>query len=149
MKQVFIFAVAMSLFGCSSLVLQPANFSWPVESVLKADANGVVSEGRYAVSFSITQLLTTEFGDTPTPAGAPVRVIRDREGFYYITAPQFKNVYVFTAGDGEMKQYRKIEIADSAMTDPKFNQRDTFIELLNGPATLALTKDGITEGDKK
>jgi hypothetical protein len=149
MKQVFIFAVAMSLFGCSSLVLQPANFSWPVEAVLKADSNGMVSESRFAVSFSIAQLMTTELGDTLGPSSAPVRLIRDREGFYYITAPRFRSVYVLTAGDGVMKQYRKIEIADSAMADPKFNQRDTYIELLNGSAKLALTKDGITEGDKK
>jgi zona occludens toxin (predicted ATPase) len=149
MKQVFIFAVAMSLFGCSSLMLQPVNFSWPVESVLKADANGMVSDSRYAVSFSITQLIATELGDTLSPAYAPVRLIRDRDGLFYITAPHFRNVYVFAVGDGGMKQYRKIVIADSAMTDPKFNQRDTYIELLNGSAKLALTKDGITEGDKK
>ncbi len=146
MKQIIIFAAALSLFGCSSLVLQPADFSWPVESVLKSDAVGMVAENRFAVSFSITELVLRERGESQSAAGVTVRVIRDREGYYYVTAPQFKNVYVFTAVDGTMKQCRKIEIGETEMTDPKFNQRDAFIELVNGPAKLALTKDGILEG---
>jgi len=149
MKQLFILATALTLFGCSSLVLQPADFSWPVESVLNADTKGMVNEPRFATAFSITELIMKERGETASPAGVTVRVIRDREGFYYITAPQFKNVYVFTAGEGAMKQHRKIEIGETEMSDPKFNQRDTFIELVNGSAKLALTKDGIMEGDKK
>lgn len=149
MKQFFIVAAALSLFGCSSLVLQPANFSWPVESILKADAKGVVSENRFAVTFSIAELITTELGETQSPAGATIRLIRDHEGFYYVTAPQFKNVYVFAVCDGALKQHRKIEIGESAMSDPKFNQRDTYIELINGSAKIAVTKDGIMEGDTK
>ncbi len=149
MKQIFIVAIAASLFGCSSLVLQPADFSWPVESILKADSKGMVSETRFAVSFSVAQLVAAELGDTQKAAGVTVRLIRDREGFYYITAPRFTHVYVFTSGDGGMKQYRKIEIGNTPMSDPKFNQRENSIELLNGPEKRALTKDGIMEGDKK
>ena len=149
MKRIIMMAATLGLFGCSTLTLQPADFSWPVESILKADANGMVSETRFAVSFSIAELLTKEHGMIDSAAGATVRIIRDREGYYYVTGPTFKNVYVLTAGDGALKQYRKIEIGETAMTDPKFNQRDSFIELVNGQATLALTKDGITEGDKK
>jgi len=146
MKHFFIVAAAFSLFGCSSLVLQPADFSWPVESILKSDASGMVAENRFAVAFSITALVAHERGESQSPAGLTVRVIRDREGYYYITAPQFKSVYVFTAVDGTMKQSRKIEIGETEMTDPKFNQRDTFIELVNGQTKLSLTKDGIMEG---
>jgi hypothetical protein len=149
MKHLMIFIATLGLFGCSSLRLEPADFSWPVESVLKADNAGMVVETRYAVSFSVTQLTMKEFADTASAAGITVRVIRDRAGFYYITAPKFKNVYVFTAGDGAMKLSRKIEIGETAMADPKFNQRDSYIELINDAAKLALTKDGIKEGDKK
>jgi len=106
----------------------------------------MVAENRFAVAFSITALVAHERGESQSPAGLTVRVIRDREGYYYITAPQFKSVYVFTAVDGTMKQSRKIEIGETEMTDPKFNQRDTFIELVNGQTKLSLTKDGIMEG---
>jgi hypothetical protein len=97
-------------------------------------------------------MMKKEFKDTQenaTGAGVTVRVIRDREGFYYITAPNFKNVYVFKPGEGELKQQRRIEIGETAMADPKFNQRDTYIELLNGSASIRLNKGGIMEGDKK
>jgi hypothetical protein len=92
-----------------------------------------------------------EFKDNEnaTGAGVTVRVIRDREGFYYITAPKFKNVYVFKPGEGELKLHRSIEIGEMTMPDPKFNQRDTYIELLNDTKTIRLNKDGIMEGDKK
>jgi hypothetical protein len=152
MKHLLMLLAALSLFGCSSVTLQPADFSWPVESILKADGNGMVAESRYAVSFSINEMMKKEFKDTQenaTGAGVTVRVIRDHEGFYYITAPNFKNVYVFKPGEGELKQQRRIEIGETAMADPKFNQRDTYIELLNGSASIRLNKGGIMEGDKK
>jgi hypothetical protein len=145
-------AAALSLFSCSSVTLQPADFSWPVESILKADGNGIVAESRYAVSFSINDMVKKEFSDAQdnaSGAGVTVRVIRDHEGFYYITAPNFKNVYVFQPGDGELKQHRRIEIGEVAMSDPKLNQRDTYIELINGSTSLRMNKDGIMEGDKK
>jgi hypothetical protein len=44
MKQLLMFIAALSLFGCSTIRLQPADFSWPVESVLKADNAGMVAE---------------------------------------------------------------------------------------------------------
>ena len=151
MKQLLMILAAGSLFGCSSVTLQPADFSWPVESILKADANGMVNENRFAVAFSINELMKKEFKDNEqaTGAGATVRVIRDREGFYYVTAPKFKNVYVFKPGEGELKLHRKIEIGETEMADPKFNQRATYIELLNNSTSSHLDKDGIQEGDKK
>lgn len=152
MKHLLMLIAAVSLFGCSQVTLQPADFSWPVESILKADGNGMVAESRYAVSFSINDMIIKEFTDTQEnamSAGVTVRVIRDREGFYYITAPNFKNVYVFKPGEGELKQHRRIEIGEAAMSDPKFNQRDSYIELLNGSTPIRLNKDGIMEGDTK
>ena len=149
MKKLFILAATVGIFGCSTLVLQPADFSWPVESILTSDAKGIVSESRFAVSFSIADLMAAEHGENAAAAGKTVRVIRDRKGFYFVTAPTFKNVYVFTTGDGELKQFRKIEIGETEMSDPKFNQRDSYIELLNGSSVMMLTKDGISEGDKK
>ncbi|HLP16721.1 MAG TPA: hypothetical protein VK470_10715 [Bacteroidota bacterium] len=151
MKQLLMLTAAIGLFGCSSVTLQPADFSWPVESILKADGNGMVSENRFAVAFSINELVKKEFKDNEqaTGAGATVRVIRDRQGYYFMTAPKFKNVYVFKPGEGELKLHRTIEIGETEMADPKFNQRDTFIELLNNSSSVRLTKDGILEGDKK
>ena len=93
--------------------------------------------------------MAAEHGENAAATAKTVRVIRDRKGYYFVTAPTFKNVYVFTTGDGELKQFRKIEIGETEMSDPKFNQRDSYIELLNGSSVVMLTKDGISEGDKK
>jgi len=85
------------------MMLQPADFSWPVESVLKSDNKGMVQENRYQLSFSIKPMLFAETADSTNVAGITVRMIRDQMGYYYLVAPKFKNVYVFMAAEGGLK----------------------------------------------
>ena len=51
MKRLIIPSFLFSLItaACSVLTLQPANFSWPLESILPVDDNGKVSEDRYSI----------------------------------------------------------------------------------------------------
>ena len=119
--------------GCSSVMLQPANFSWPVETVLKVNQNGLVSEERYAFDINVKPIFYEEFDDSNSVAGREIRVIRDRAGHYYFTGSGFKNIYLFMPVEGGMKLADKINISDSlTLKTPAFNQKSTNIELIDG-----------------
>ena len=69
-------------------------------------------------------------------------------GYYFITANKFKNVYVFKADDGELVLENKILISESGMETPAMNQRKPFVELIDGDKTYNLTRDGIDRTEK-
>ena len=60
-----LYFLLLGLFAaCSALSLQPANFAWPIESVLPVDENGMVSDERYSMSFDTRVLFFAEFSDS-------------------------------------------------------------------------------------
>ncbi len=97
MKRIIISSILLLFItaACSVLTLQPANFSWPIESVLPVDDNGKVTEDRYSIEVNTVGLFFEEFQDSLSYKGKEVRMIRDNQGFYFLTASNFKNVYVF------------------------------------------------------
>ncbi len=139
---------AAILAGCSTLRLAPADFSWPVESVIHVDDNGMAKEDRYALSFNAKPLYFEETGDSLAYLDRDLRVIRDTLGYYYITGNKFKNVYVFTLGDGAFNLYNKIQISETGITDPVFNQRPPYIELIEGNKQFYLSNSGIEKKEK-
>ena len=146
--------LALALFlilitaACSVLTLQPANFSWPLESVLPVDDNGKVSEDRYSLEVNTIGLFFQEFQDSLSYKGKEVRMIRDNQGFYFITSSNYKNVYVFKAEEGKLIQENKIFISEFGLQAPAFNQRDPYIELVDGTNKMNLTYKGIEGGSK-
>jgi len=148
----FILITAMLVGGCASLQLQPVNFSWASEEILDVASNGMVEAQRYSVAFNVKPLLAKEFAADSMAAKNTnvVRVIRDKDGYYYITAPKFKNVYVFNHGEASLSLSNTILISqDKPMSDPKFNQRDKYIELLNSGVKVQLIRTGILQGGTK
>lgn len=150
MKQILILSLVFLIFiaACSVLTLQPANFSWPIESVLPIDENGNVTEDRYSVEFNTAGLFYEEFQDSLAYKGKELRLIRDNQGLYFITAAKFKNVYVFKVDEGKMVLNNKIFITEFGLQSPAFNQRDPFIELVDGSKKMNLTGNGIEGGEK-
>jgi len=150
MIKFIIISAALLLLGtaCSMLTLQPADFSWPVESLLKVDDQGNVTEERYATSFNTTGIFYEEFQDSMTYKGKSIHLIRNNRGDYFITGDEFKNVYVFKASEGTLVLEKKIFISEFAMKSPAFNQRSPYIELLDGDNKINLTSNGIEGGLK-
>lgn len=150
MKQLLVLSLILVALvaACSVLTLQPANFSWPLESVLPVDDNGNVAEDRYSVEFNTQGLFFEEFQDSLAYIGREIRMIRDNQGFYFITASKFKNVYVFRANEGTMVMNTKIFISEFGLNNPALNQRNPYIELVDGNYKMNLTNKGI-EGDAK
>lgn len=150
----FLFVSALLLLSaCSTLVLKPADFAWPVESVLNVDNSGKVDIKRYSVNFDARELFLKETGDSLGYQNQQLRVIRNADGYYFMVAKNFKNVYVFNVEGGAFRLEKKIEIsAKAGIQDPAFNQRPPYIELVygeNGGTKVNLTEKGIVKEDAK
>jgi hypothetical protein len=147
-KLVIIAVILFLTSSCSSVTLQPVDFAWPVESVLTTDADGSVSIDRYSTSFNADKLFKTEFTETTNSIHKEIRVIRGIKGYYYITAPGFKHVYLFYVRDGVLIQEEKILITEEGMETPVFNQRKPDIELRNGGQVYLINNSGIIGEEK-
>jgi hypothetical protein len=147
MKQLLILSASFILLttACSMLTLQPADFSWPVESALKVDDQGNVTEERYSIDFNTIGLFYEEFQDSMSYKDKEIRLIRNNWGDYFITGKQFKNVYVFKASEGTLVLEKKIFISEFGFKEPALNQRSPYIELLDGDYKINLNSDGIVE----
>jgi hypothetical protein len=143
-----IMIVPFTLIGCSTLQLAPADFSWPVESVIHVDNSGRAADDRYSIAFNAKPLFFEEAGDSTAFVNKDLRVIRDTLGYYYITGNNFKNVYVFTMGEGSFNLDEKIQISETGISDPVFNQRPPYIELVVGDKQYYLSNKGIENKEK-
>lgn len=118
--------------GCKqSMVISKVDYSQSIESVLTPDKNGVVHDVQHGLMFNIKPLQYAETQDTSSVTTNEVRYIRGQEGFYYITAPDYKNVYVMAPDKGKLKLEKKLEVSESGLAKPAFNQRTSYIQLLN------------------
>ena len=149
MVKIIVPLILLSTLGaCSMLTLHPANFAWPIESVLPVNDEGMVMEERYSIEFNTVGLFFEEFQDSLSYSGNNIRMIRDNGGYYYITAAKFKNVYVFRDKEGDMVLHNKILISESGIEEPAFNQRAPYIELIDKDKKLNLTNEGVEGGNK-
>ncbi len=149
MQYFFLVLFVVALAGCSGMLLKPAEFAWPVESVMTVDSKGMVQEDRYSMSFSVKPILLEETGDTMRMSRHTVRMIRDDRGYYFLTAAKFKNVYVLTADDGALKVATKILVKETGLDNPAFNQRPPYIQVLNEKdKPVLISRDGIHQGGR-
>lgn len=117
--------------GCNNaLVIEDVNYAQYVESVLIPDEYGVVTDVRNSISFSITPLIEEESSETFEPDVKQIRLIRNANGYYFITADQFKHVYVFEPKSSELKLKRAIVLSEEGLKSPVFNWREPYVEVL-------------------
>jgi len=134
----------------SSLTLTDVDFAWPVESVETIDQSGRVEVVRYAVDFSLEPLALEEFAGTGRVAGKKAHVLRNSAGYYFVTVSGFRNVYVFSPGEHQLRFYEAITVSEAGLQNPAFNQRAPHIELIDGSSVkVLLTEDGIVERDNR
>lgn len=152
---VFAFTIVFVLMGagCATLTLQPADFSWPIEILAKPDSSGYIQEARYKLTFNIKPLLFEEFKDSVKVASRVLHIIRDRNGYYFIVAKDFRNVYIFSQGKGALELKKKIFISKNGLEAPAFNQKESFLQLVNeekeNETPILLSIDGILRGGTK
>lgn len=139
----------LALPGCASVTLKPVDYSWSFESVLTADAAGYVRAEPKTIAFDAGGLFRAEAKDAGAAAGKIVRIIRDREGYYYITSPGFRHVYIFDGAHKKLTLKKRVLVAEQGMAKPFFNLRDQGIELVADGRVFLLNKKGIVPGGKK
>ncbi|WP_445665017.1 hypothetical protein [Fodinibius sp. AD559] len=123
---------AVLLTGCKqSMVISKVDYSQSIESVLQPDEDGTVEDPKHGISFNIKPIQYAETQDTSSITTKQVRYIRGQEGYYYITAPDYKNVYVMAPEKGKLVLKETLKITDEGISKPAFNQRMTHIQLLN------------------
>lgn len=135
----------LSLFaGCAAVVLRPADFSWPIENAIKVDEKGFIKEERYTFSINVKPIFYEEFRDSNLALGKEIRIIRNQAGYYFITASNFKNVYVLIPVEGGMKLVNKIMLSENeTLNTPAFNQKAPNIELIDGTKKYLLNHKGL------
>ena len=139
----------LALSSCSTLTLEHVDFGWPVESVLPVSNAHTIEEGRYGISCSVANVAREEFQDSTALRGVKLRLLRNGEGFYFLTGPRFKHVYVFKPGPHELSLKSSIEVSKTALQNPALNQRPPYVELVDGDMfKIMLTSDEIAEGKK-
>lgn len=144
MKYLKYLLIPILFSGCAAVMLKPADFSWPVENALKVNERGYISEERYTFNLNIKPIFMEEFNDPNLAIGKEIRIIRDVNGYYFITGSNFKNVYVLLPVEGGMKVEEKILISETEpILSPAFNQKSPNIELLDGSKKYLLNNKGI------
>ena len=144
-KFILVLTVMPLIAACSSIILKPVNFGWPIEDVLTSDDKGIVEEKRHSIIFNATPLYQAEFGDSTKADSKEIRIIRNSEGYYFITAQGFKYVYVFDSGESMLELENKFLTSLEGLQNPVFNQRNAYIELIDGNNIYELTAKGITK----
>lgn len=148
-KDLFLLGAAVMLASCSSLRLDRVEYAWPVESVVTVTPTNLVEDVRYGLTAGVASLATEEFQDSTALRGAKLRVIRSAEGYYFLTGPKFKHVYVFAPGASSLSLYKAITISETGLKNPALNQRQPYVEVIDGDAFhWLLTADAIQEVKK-
>ncbi|MEG8989686.1 hypothetical protein VJY32_07900 [Ignavibacteria bacterium 4148-Me] len=143
-KYCMIIVVLIIISGCAAVILRPADFSWPIENAIKINEKGFIKEDRYTFSVNVKPIFYEEFKDSNLALGKEIRIIRSQAGYYFLTASNFKNVYVLIPVEGGMKLINKIKISETEpLTSPAFNQKSPNIELIDGNKKYLLNHKGI------
>lgn len=136
----------LAFSACSSdIIIKPANFSWPIEAVVKADLNGKVEIQRYSIQLNTKPIFFQEFADSNSVEGKEIRMIRDEKGYYYFYAENFSNVYVLSATAGGFKLEKKILIPEANVKSIAFNQKTPYIEILTKNNKFLINNLGLAE----
>lgn len=143
-------ALLIPLAGCKqSMVISDVNYSQPIETVLVPDNEGMVQDLQHGLTFNILPLQYEETQDSSSVTTTQVRMIRGYEGYYYITAAGYSHVYIMAPEKSSLKLTKKIKISEDGLEEPAFNQRKTYVQLLNRKTntTYALTDQGLNEAE--
>jgi hypothetical protein len=141
-------AAFLAMPGCA-LTLKPVDYSWSYESVLNAGPDGVVRGEPKTIAFNAQELFREETGQAGPIEGKTVRLIRNDQGYYFVTSPGFRHVYIFSGADSALKLWNKVLIDEKGMEKPFFNRRERGIELAANGKVYLLNKDGIVPEVKK
>ncbi len=140
----------LALASCSSLTIEHVNYGWPVEVVTTVSSTNTVTAERYGLTFSVAKIAEVEFQDSTSLTGQQIRLLRNSEGYYFLTGPRFKNVYVLRPAESQLARESVIAVSPTGLRAPALNLRNPYVELLDGDGfRKLLTHNDIMEGTKQ
>ena len=144
-KKIFLLITFLGLtfYSCSSLKIENVKYGWGGEYFTNPDENGSINIPKSSMQFNILSILKEE-KLTDKAKDFKFRIIRDDEGYFYITANNFKFVWVFATDEASLVLEKKIDILDGKpLEDPKFNEQKPNIKLfIKDGREFLLNKDG-------
>jgi hypothetical protein len=145
-----LFPICITIFSCSSLKIEDVSYGWSSEFFVNPDDSGNITIPKSSMSFNVTKLFTEE-KITEKPSSYKIRIIRDNDGYFFITADKFKFIWIFETSEKSLKLKNKIELEkDAALSDPKFNEHKPNIEIFTKDGKkFILDKDGIVKNEEK
>ena len=147
MKVPAIALICLAAFAASctsTMNISDVSFAQPVEFAVKADAKGNVSHRSSGLAFNISEIEEAEPNKRPFSEQRLIRIIRDHNGYYFITSAGYQHVYVMQPVKQGLRLHRKIMVAEKGLRNPAFNQRKPFVELIDGVSgTYKLSIDGL------
>lgn len=137
--------------ACRTFVVKDVNYAQQIESVLQPNEKGEVYDTRHALSFNILPFQYEEFEDSSSVKVKEVRLIRNTDGFYFITADGFSNVYVMEPVKGGMKLKTKIKVSENGLAAPAFNLRAPYVMLIDRETakTFTMNQKGIQQREEQ
>jgi hypothetical protein len=117
--------------ACKTFEVKNVNYSQQVESVLIPTEYGEITDSRYGLSFNILPFQYEEMQDSNSVQIDNVRLIRNQNGFYFITANGFNNVYVMKPIKNGLKLKEKIAVSENGLIKPAFNLRSPYVQLID------------------
>ena len=144
----FIFGILF--YSCSSFKIEAVKYGWGGEVFINPDENGNIIMSKNSMSFNILPVLKEENLDQK-PKDIKIRIIRDENGYFYLTANKFKYVWVFISGESLLVLENKIEIyEEKTLDDPKFNEQKPHVKLfLKDGKEFLLDKKGIVKPEEE
>jgi hypothetical protein len=149
---ILIFAgVLLFTSACKTFEVKNVNYAQQVESVLIPTESGDVTDSRYGISFNILPFQYQEMQDSSSVQVSEVRLIRNQNGFYFITANGFNNVYVMEPITNGLKLKEKISVSENGLIKPAFNLRTPFVQLVDVETSeiVTLNEKGIRKEESK
>src|SRR5512138_3962892 len=101
---------ALALASCG-LTIENVRYGWPVESVLPVGDDNMIQDGRYGLHFSVAAIAQEEFESPGALRGKEIRLLRNSEGYYFLTAKRIKHIYVLKSGESALKLETSILVA--------------------------------------
>ncbi len=146
-KAIMLYVLGLfSITACNkAIVIEDVNYAQYVESVLEPNEEGIITDYRNSISFSINTVKQEEFSDSSEYSIDEIRLIRNHHGYYFLTANQFKNVYVLEPKRGKLKIVEAIVVSEDGIKNPVFNWRSPYVELIseNAEGQHLLTEKGV------
>ena len=144
-----VLCTGVAISGCKQqgMVISKVDYSQPIETVLEPNNKGMVHDVQHGIKFSVMPLQYAETQDTSSVTTDQVRMIRSSEGYYYITASGYKNVYVMEPEAGKLELVKKIQVSEKGIAKPAFNQREPYIQLVSQATgeSYTLSAEGVAK----